>query len=93
MADHKVLTGPWAGPSHDNAGEPPYDGGMEARVARLETTVEHIQSDLTELKGDVRDLRKDVAAIRTTDFRLLFGAIIFVALGLAALIAHGFHWI
>lgn len=77
----------------DNAGGPPYDGGMEARVAKLEAAVEHIQTDLKELKSDVRDLRKDVAGIRTTDFRLLFGAIITVTLGLAALMAHGFHWI
>jgi len=28
-----------------------------------------------------------------TDFRLLFGAIIAVTLGLAALMAKGFHWL
>lgn len=77
----------------DGSGEPPYDGGMEARVARLESTAEHIQSDVTELKADVRELRKDVAAIRTTDFRIMFGALIAGILGLAAIMAHGFHWI
>mgnify|MGYP000722284598 FL=1 len=30
---------------------------------------------------------------RTTDFRLIFGAIITVALGLAALMAKGFGWL
>lgn len=77
----------------DAGGEPPYDGGMEARVARLEATVQHIQSDLTELKEDVRELRRDVGAIRTTDFRIMYGSMVAGILGLAAILAHGFHWI
>ena len=55
--------------------------------------MEHVQRDVAELKDDVRELRRDVTGIRTTDFRLLFGAIIAVALGLAGLMAKGFHWI
>ena len=69
----------------DGGGEPPYDGGMEARIAKLETAMEYVQRDITELKIDVR-------AIRTTDFRILFGAIITVALGLAGLMGKGFNW-
>ena len=64
---------------------PPDNGDMQARVAKLEVAVEYIQRDVAELKADVR-------AIRTTDFRLLFGAIITVALGLSALMTKGFHW-
>jgi hypothetical protein len=71
------------------AGGGPQDPGMEARVAKLEAHIEHIQSDLTEIKGDIREIRRDAR----TDFRLLFGALIFVALGLAGLMAKGFHWI
>jgi hypothetical protein len=63
--------------------------GMEPRVAKLEAAVEHIQSDIADIKGDVRALRGDAR----TDFRLLFGAIIVVALGLAGLMAKGFHWL
>jgi hypothetical protein len=37
----------------------------------------------------VKELRRD----DRTDFRLLFGAIIVVALGLAGLMAKGFHWL
>lgn len=66
---------------------------MEARVAKLETAVEYIQRDISELKDEVRGMRGDIASIRTTDFRILFGAIITVALGLAALMAKGFHWL
>ncbi|MCC8421483.1 hypothetical protein J8V12_11130 [Photorhabdus thracensis] len=62
---------------------------MEARVARLESDVEHIKKSIDEVKTDVREMRKDARS----DFRLLFGAIIAVALGLAGLMAKGFHWI
>ena len=62
---------------------------MEARIAKLESSVVHIQSDVKEIKQDTRDIRKD----SKEDFRILFGALIFVALGLALLMAKGFHWL
>ncbi len=62
---------------------------MEARVAKLESHVEHIKSDIGEIKQDIRDLRSDLK----TDFRVLFGALIMAALGLAGLMATGFGWI
>jgi len=62
---------------------------MEARVAKLESTTEYIQRDIAELKVDARELRQDLK----TDFRILFGAIIAVALGLAGLMAKGFGWL
>ena len=67
--------------------------GMEPRLAKLETAVEFIQRDIKERKDDLRVVKSDITAIRTTDFRLLFGAIIAVALGLAGLISKGFHWL
>lgn len=63
-------------------------GGMEARVAKLEATLEHIGREMSDVKADVRTLRDNAR----TDFRVLFGAIIAVALGLAGLLAKGFHW-
>ncbi|HEY4073715.1 MAG TPA: hypothetical protein VGM52_11485 [Herbaspirillum sp.] len=62
---------------------------METRVTKLETAVEYIQRDISEMKTDIRDIKKDMRS----DFRLLFGAIIAVALGLSALFAKGFNWI
>ena|SRR6266404_29188 len=62
--------------------------GMEARVAKLEASVEHIQRDTADIKSDLRTLRDHAR----TDFRILFGAIITVALGLAGLMGKGFHW-
>ncbi len=69
------------------------DGGMEVKIAQLETKVERMKEDVAELRSDVRAMRNDIASIRTTDFRLTFAAIIGVALGLAGLMAKGFHWI
>jgi hypothetical protein len=65
------------------------NGDMEARIAKLETAMEYVQRDLGEIKSDIRQI-KDHAR---TDFRMLFGALIAVALGLAGLMAKGFHWL
>ncbi|MGE0383450.1 MAG: hypothetical protein AB7Q97_01890 [Gammaproteobacteria bacterium] len=62
---------------------------MEARIARLESDVEFIKRDIGEIKTDVRELRREVRE----DFRVLAGIITFVALGLAGLMARGFHWL
>lgn len=62
---------------------------MEHRVAKLEAAMEHVQQDIRDIKIDVREIKSHAR----TDSRLIFGALITVALGLAALMAHGFHWI
>ncbi|EAP9736358.1 hypothetical protein ACT497_003561 [Salmonella enterica subsp. enterica serovar Glostrup] len=62
---------------------------MEARVAKLESDVAHIDSTLQEMKGDMREMRRDLRS----DFRILFGALITVAIGLAGIMVRGFHWI
>lgn len=77
-----------ARPVIDLGGSGPHDPGMEARVARLEADVGHIQSDVTEIKGDIRELRK----VLDTHFYMLFGALITATLGLATVMAKGFHW-
>ncbi|MEM5788708.1 MAG: hypothetical protein AAGU11_15465 [Syntrophobacteraceae bacterium] len=64
-------------------------GSMEARIAKLEASVGHIERDISEMKADIRDIKKEAK----NDFKLLFAAIIFVALGLAGLMAKGFHWL
>ena len=68
-----------------NGGDPPHDGGMEARLARLESTSEHILRELVEMKTDVRELRKNARA----DFYWMLGG--FTAM--LAVMAHGFHWL
>ena len=71
------------------------DGTM-SRIAKLESDVSHIQSDIREIKLDLREMRQDVKDIRAearTDFRLLFGSLIGVAVGLTTIMAKGFGWI
>lgn len=84
----------------DSNGEPPYDGGMEARIAKLEAGVSHLESDVKDIKVDLRAIRADhkddwrsIRADQRTDFRTTWAGLIATALGLAALMAKGFGWI
>ena len=73
----------------DNGGGSGHDGGMEARVARLEASVSHIERDMIEVKADLREIKLD----QRSDFRLTWGALIALGMGLAGLMAKGFHWL
>jgi phosphate uptake regulator len=80
-------------------GGPPHDPGMEARVAVLEEIAASTKQAVAAFRQEVQDLRSETSrrddALRDaveSDFRILFGAIITVALGLATLMAKGFHW-
>lgn len=68
-------------------GDPP--SGIEPRIARLEASVGHIERDISDIRSDIKDLRRT----DESNFRLLFGALIAVALGLSGLLAKGFHWL
>lgn len=72
---------------------------IKVNVAVLKTDVSHITGGLSDLRRDVSEFRvetkRDVSELRKhqeRDFRALFGAIIFVALSLAGLMAKGFGW-
>jgi hypothetical protein len=71
------------GPTTQSAGY-----SADVRLAVLEQIAKDTKDVLREIKQDLKDIRSDQRA----DFRLLFGCIVTVALGLAGLIAHGFHW-
>lgn len=62
---------------------------LKVDVAVLKTDVAHLKKDMSEVKIDLSSLK----GVVERDFRILFGAIIFVALGLSGLLAKGFHWI
>jgi hypothetical protein len=70
-------------------GNGPHDPGMEARVAVLEQIAKSTEAVLGEIRLDVREVRKH----QEQDFRILFGVIVSVALGLAAIMAKGFRWL
>jgi hypothetical protein len=48
---------------------------------------------MRDFQKEVRSEFRDVRQQARTDFRLLFGAIISVAVGMAGLMAKGFHWL
>lgn len=77
-------------------GEPPDNGDMEARVARLEAAVDHIERDVADIRVALRghDAKFDSMRDRMDrDFRLTWGAMIAGFLGLAGLMAKGFGWL
>jgi hypothetical protein len=81
---------------------PPHDSGMDARVAVLEEIASATKQATAGLRTEVREtncrmdaLRDTIDALRDTgevNFRIMVGALITTALGLAALMAKGFHW-
>lgn len=75
-------------------------GKMERELGKVESDIEHIKSDVAALKADVRESRSEVRSdiwklrdVHERDFRILFGAIIFVALGIASIMAKSFGWL
>lgn len=73
---------------------------LKTDVAVLKSDVKGLKTDVAEIKLDQNSFRHEVVsefkAIRRDmrgDFRLLFSALITVALGLTAVMAKGFHWL
>ncbi|EKN3681986.1 hypothetical protein OU500_000369 [Yersinia enterocolitica] len=71
--------------------------GVESRIARLESDVSYIKRDIGDIKTDIRQIRdtdlKDIRQDMKTDFRIIFAAIITVAIGLAGIMGKGFGWL
>jgi len=62
---------------------------MEARIAVLKEIAVSTRATLKDLRDDLRTVRDRQEA----DFRILFAALIGLALGMAGLMAKGFHWV
>jgi hypothetical protein len=90
LADHvRAILAHEAAESLKNGGGNGTSGGMEARIARLESDVEYIKRDISELKIDVRaNFLWTISGF--VGLFLLLGA---GELGLAGLIARGFGWL
>ncbi|MDU7494296.1 MULTISPECIES: hypothetical protein [Providencia] len=65
------------------------DHDMHVRIAKIESDISYIKRDISDIKDDLKELKKDAKI----DFRLFFGSLIAVALGLAGLMAKGFGWL
>jgi chromosome segregation ATPase len=79
----------------------------DARFASMDSTQLNIMEKLGAIKGtcdslnaniqaltlEVREQRRDISTIRTTDFRLIYGSMIAMGLGIVSIMAHGFKWI
>jgi hypothetical protein len=63
-------------------------GVMKTDVAVLKTDASYIKRDVSELRVDIREVRQH----QGRDFRIMFGSMIGLAMGLAGLIAKGFGW-
>ncbi|MGH8727400.1 MAG: hypothetical protein ACREV9_04415 [Burkholderiales bacterium] len=71
-------------------------GGMEARVAKLQSDVEHIQSDIAEIKVDGRDVRDKISGIKDSiSSAKIWALLLYIGLAAALLtaMARGFNWI
>jgi hypothetical protein len=90
-----------------SGGEPPHDGGMEARVAKLEAAVEHIQNDVAEIKAEMREMRnawlsfkddvnKEFTAVRNemkNDLKWTIGTSVGIGIALFVALSKGFGWL
>ncbi|KJV33228.1 hypothetical protein VI08_11705 [Luteibacter yeojuensis] len=69
---------------------------LDARVSKLETAMDYVRDDIRNLRLELRDtrneLRGEIHDVRT-DVRLVLGSLITVGLGLAGMMAKGFHWL
>jgi hypothetical protein len=84
-----VVQGPGFDRDVPGGGAGGSNGGIEARIAKLEAITGATDKRLDRIETDIRDLRQ--ACER--DFRLTWGMVIAVALGLAGLLAKGFKWL
>lgn len=76
-----------------SGGSGPHDPSMEARVAVLEQIAKQTSETLAGIKTDLKTGIEAARDRHDRDFRITFGAIIAVALGLAGLMAKGFKWL
>lgn len=66
---------------------------MQAMQNAIRSEMREARTELREFQNETRSEFKDVRRSATADFRILFGALIAVAIGLAGAMARGFGWI
>jgi hypothetical protein len=71
-------------------------GGMEPRIAKLQSDVGHIQSDIAEIKGDVKTIRDKIDDVKESiSSAKIWALLLYIALAavLLGVMARGFKWI
>ena len=100
LYDHPKFAGKTPPLAH--GGEPPHDGDMEARIARLEDAMidsrerlARIEATLPSLatKADIKDLSSEVYRSMNAQTWRMLGAFAAGFLILLGVMAHGFHWL
>lgn len=83
----------------ETGGGPPHDGGMEARVAKLEATVDYIQRDIAEMRSSTAKMadelataRADLAVIKVTLTHMPTTLQMWMAVGAVTLVVGGGLW-
>ena len=66
---------------------------LKVDVAVVKAGLHDLRREMTENAREVRQDIKDVRSHQERDFRLLFGTLIAVTLGLAGVMAKGFGWL
>jgi multidrug resistance efflux pump len=76
------------------------NAAMEARLARLETHTEHINANVADLRAGLGrlEIKVDQGFARVDakidrNFLILGGMIVSLSIGMAGLMAKGFHWL
>ena len=72
------------------------NGGVEARIAKLESDVGHIKTDIADIKTDGRTLVTKVDSIKDSiSSAKVWALLLYIGLGAAILgvMARGFHWL
>lgn len=80
----------------DNTDGGDNSGGMEARVARLESDVEHVKKDVADIKLDIREMRQEIGSLRKELHSAKIWALILGGSAYASMLgvmAKGFGWI
>ena len=78
-------------PRAESAASPADVSRLAAAIEMLSKSIDRLDREIATMRADAR---ADMASLRSdarSDFRLMFGALIAATLGLAGLMAKGFH--
>jgi hypothetical protein len=72
-------------------GEPPHDGGMNARIDRLDHVVERIEADISSIKVSIGRVETQMTHVATKAW--IMASVIIVLAGILVSVFGGLAWI